>query len=180
MIVRFVAAPCLIHITFEFDRPRWLRVEISNQLLPARNEAASGFSVLSKTIADNRFSRSLCGSCLECEWYQMMSFIRRFLAEGHSGSDYVAIAVAVQDVAQTGLEKTARYVRQERLYTRAPLAAVAAAGAYSSTNVSTGNIIDATDEITTSVEQILRSIVPFEKGQHTGALAAPISKATAR
>jgi hypothetical protein len=175
MIVRFVAAPCLIHIIFEFERPRWIRVELSNQLLPSRGEAGCGFGALRKIIADNRFSQSLCGSCLECEWYQMMSFIRRFLAEGRLGSDYVAISVAIQDGAQTppGVEKTTRYVRQERLYTREPLAAVAAAGAYSSTKIGSGNIIDATDEIITSVEHILRSVVPFDQTQHRRALAAP-------
>jgi len=97
MFVDVVSTPRDIRVMFKFERPQPVLLELRINVVATNGQSSTGLREAHKMIESTRYSKGLCGSCLECDWYQVATLIRRCLDRVGSFRGETVISLSPQD-----------------------------------------------------------------------------------
>jgi hypothetical protein len=97
MFVDVVSTPRDIRVMFKFERPQPVLLELRINVVVTNGQGNTGIKEAHRMIEGARYSKGLCGSCLECDWYQVATLIRRCLDRVGSVRGETVISLSPQD-----------------------------------------------------------------------------------
>jgi hypothetical protein len=104
MITRIEStSPSSLRAVFSFGQPRQVRIELDLHLTGG-NDAESHWAEIARIIDGNRYHQRLDPACRECDWYQVLSLIRRCHEAARFASGHLSTNIRIEDGEGATLE----------------------------------------------------------------------------